>query len=240
MHMGSKGRCVSFTCKHLTIHSPTDMLVDIGFSFERSFALIGQSGSGKSLTLKALLGMLSTTLRVKMDVEAPYPLIRGKSIAMVPQNPFTALSPLTKIGKQFGFDADVAQTYLEMVELEKGFLERFPSELSGGQLQRVIIAMALSIEPKLLLLDEPTTALDEESKKHILGLIQKVHLEQKFDLLFVTHDIETINGICEEIGILKQGKMVEYGMTKDVLHRPQEAYTKELLDAGFKQRSFRA
>ena len=231
---------MSFTCKHLTIHSSTDMLVDIGFSFERSFALIGQSGSGKSITLKALLGMLPTTMRVKMDFEAPYPLIRGKSIAMVPQNPFTALSPLTKIGKQFGFDADVAQKYLEMVELEKGFLERFPSELSGGQLQRVIIAMALAIEPQLLLLDEPTTALDEESKERILSLIQRLHTEHGFDLLFVTHDIATIEGICEEIGILKQGKMVEIGRTKEILHRPQEAYTKELLNAGFKKRSFRA
>ena len=231
---------MSFTCKHLTIHSSTDMLVDIGFSFERSFALIGQSGSGKSITLKALLGMLPTTMRVKMDFDAPYPLIRGKSIAMVPQNPFTALSPLTKIGKQFGFDAEVAQRCLEMVELEKGFLERFPSELSGGQLQRVIIAMALAIEPKLLLLDEPTTALDEESKERILSLIQRLHTEHGFDLLFVTHDIATIEGICEEIGILKQGKMVEIGRTKEILHRPQEVYTKELLNAGFKKRSFRA
>lgn len=231
---------MSFTCKHISIRSNTQVLVDMNFSFASSFALIGQSGSGKSLTLKALLGMLPTTLTQRLDIDAPYALIRGKSVAMVPQNPFTALSPLTKIGKQFGFETEVAQGYLEMVELEKSFLERFPSELSGGQLQRVIIAMALAIEPKLLLLDEPTTALDEESKERILQLIARLHKAHGFDLLFVTHDIATIEGICEEIGILKQGKMVERGLTQEILQRPQHAYTQELLNAGFKKRSFRA
>lgn len=230
---------MSFTCNRLVIQTPFQTLVDIAFSFEKSFALIGQSGSGKSLTLKALLGMLPTTLSVDISIDAPYTLVRGKSIAMVPQNPFTALSPLTKIAKQFGSKMDVAHTYLEMVELDKGFLNRFPSELSGGQLQRIIIAMALAIEPKLLLLDEPTTALDEESKERILHLLKRLQEEHQFDILFVTHDIETIEGICDEIGILKQGKMVERGAAKDILHRPCEAYTKELLNAGFKHRSFR-
>ncbi len=230
---------MSFTCKRLLIQTPSQTLVDIEFSFEKSFALIGQSGSGKSLTLKALLGMLPTTLSVDISIEAPYAIERGKSIAMVPQNPFTALSPLTKIAKQFGSKMDVAHTYLEMVELDKDFLNRFPSELSGGQLQRIIIAMALAIEPKLLLLDEPTTALDEESKERILHLLQRLQKEHQFDILFVTHDIATIEGICDEMGILKHGKMVERGATKDILHRPSEAYTKELLNAGFKHRSFR-
>jgi len=231
---------MSFTCKHISIHSNTQVLVDMDFSFASSFALIGQSGSGKSLTLKALLGMLPSTLTLRLDIDAPYALIRGKSVAMAPQNPFTALSPLTKIGKQFGFETEVARGYLEMVELEKSFLERFPSELSGGQLQRVIIAMALAIEPKLLLLDEPTTALDEESKERILQLIARLHKAHGFDLLFVTHDIATIEGVCEEMGILKQGKMVERGRTQEILQRPQHAYTQELLNAGFKKRSFRA
>ena len=231
---------MSFTCKHLTIQSPTQTLVDIGFEFQRSFALIGQSGSGKSLTLKALLGMLPSSLHVSMELGHSYPLIRGKTVAMVPQNPFTALSPLTKIGKQFGCEKTEAQHYLEKVDLDKAFLERFPSELSGGQLQRIIIAMALRIKPKLLLLDEPTTALDEASKEHILALIKTAQNESGFDIFFVTHDIATIEGLCDEVAILKQGLMIEKGSTEAILHNPKEDYTKALLEVGFDKRSKRA
>lgn len=215
-------------------------LLDVAFSFEQSFALIGESGSGKSLTLKALLGMLPSELQSTLKSEATYQLQKGKSVAMVPQNPFTALSPLTKIGKQFMVDKEVSQKYLKVVDLELDFLDRFPSQLSGGQLQRVIIAMALSLEPKLLLLDEPTTALDEESKAHILSLIKALQKQHGFDILFVTHDISTIEDLCEEVGILKNGRIVESGKTKEILHHPREDYTKDLLESGFKYRRWRA
>ena len=211
----------------------------MSFAFKQSFALIGESGSGKSLTLKALLGMLPQELDAVMKYDASYVLQRGKNIAFVPQNPFTALSPLTKIEKQFMAPYEQAQKYLEMVGLEIAFLDRFPSELSGGQLQRLIIAMALSIEPRLLLLDEPTTALDEESKTTILELIYSLHQAYGFDLLFVTHDIGTIEHLCDEVGIIKNGKIIEYGLTKKILYDPKEAYTKQLLESGFRQRSFR-
>ena len=231
---------MSFTCKELIIKHHDKKLVDIAFSFSRSFALIGQSGSGKSLTLKALLGMLPNSLETTFSYDASYPLVRGKTIAFVPQNPFTALSPLTKIEKQFGIEKESAQVYLEMVELNGDLLERFPSELSGGQLQRIIIAMALALKPKLLLLDEPTTALDEENKERILQLIKKLHHAGDFDILFVTHDLESIEGICEEVGILQHGLMVEKGLARQILQNPQQTYTQELLRSGFKQRSFRA
>ena len=234
-----KGELLSFTCKQLLIKSKAKTLLDVQFSFESSFALIGESGSGKSLTLKALLAMLPQELESLLEYDASYVLKRGQSIAFVPQNPFTALSPLTKIGKQFMVSEAIAQKYLQMVELDVAFLERFPSELSGGQLQRLIIAMALSLEPKLLLLDEPTTALDEESKKTVLELISRLQKECGFDLLFVTHDIGTIEHLCEEVGIIQQGKIVERGLTKVILHNPKEAYTKQLLESGFRQRSFR-
>ena len=231
---------MSFACEKLVVFNHEKQLLNLSFSFNRSFALIGQSGSGKSLTLKALLGMLPQTLQTTFLYKAEYTLVRGKTVAFVPQNPFTALSPLTKIEKQFGMSKEQAAYYCNMVELEAQFLDRFPSELSGGQLQRIIIAMALSLKPKLLLLDEPTTALDEESKKHILALIQELHQKALFDILFVTHDLQSIEGICEEVGILQNGIMVESGMTHDVLSQPQHPYTQELLEAGFKQRSFRA
>jgi len=234
-----KGCILSFTCNQLLIKSKEKTLLDVSFSFERSFALIGESGSGKSLTLKALLGMLPQELQSSLEYDASYELKRGQSIAFVPQNPFTALSPLTKIEKQFMAPLEQAQKYLRMVGLDVDFLDRFPSELSGGQLQRLIIAMALSIEPKLLLLDEPTTALDEESKTTVLDLIEKLQKECGFDLLFVTHDIGTIEHLCDEVGIIKNGKIVERGLTKTILHDPKVAYTKQLLESGFRQRSFR-
>ena len=230
---------MSFSCDSLQIKTSAKTLVDVQFSFEKSFALIGESGSGKSLTLKALLGMLPKELETSFSYRAPYKLIRGQSIAFVPQNPFTALSPLTKIEKQFLAPQEDMEKYLEKVGLSKVFLERFPSELSGGQLQRLILAMALSIKPRLLLLDEPTTALDEESKTVVLKLIQMLQEEFAFDLLFVTHDIATIEHICHEVGIIKEGKIVEYGLTNDILTCPKEAYTKQLLSSGFRQRSFR-
>ncbi|AFL69018.1 ABC-type dipeptide/oligopeptide/nickel transport system, ATPase component [Sulfurospirillum barnesii SES-3] len=230
---------MSFTCKELLIKSKEKVLLNVSFSFERSFAFIGESGSGKSLTLKALLGMLPRELSVSLDYHASYTLQRGESIAFVPQNPFTALSPLSKIERQFMASRKAACGYLEMVGLEEHFLDRFPSELSGGQLQRIIIAMALSLSPRLLLLDEPTTALDEESKTVVLALIKQLQERCGFDLLFVTHDVATIENLCEEIGIIQQGRMVEYGMTHEVLNDPKASYTQQLLSSGFRQRSFR-
>lgn len=231
---------MSLTCKQLLVKSRDKTLLHVSFSFQKSFALIGESGSGKSLTLKALLGMLPNELESLMEIDASYALGRGKEVAFVPQNPFTALSPLTKIGKQFLIDKESAKKYLQMVDLDLDFLERFPIELSGGQLQRVIIAMSLSQEPNLLLLDEPTTALDTQSKAHILTLIKRLQQECHFDILFVTHDIETIEGLCEEVGIIRNGFIIEYGNTEEILHQPKEEYTKALLAAGFKNRRFRA
>ena len=239
MSVDRKGRFLSFNCKQLFIKSKEKTLVDVQFAFDRSFALIGESGSGKSLTLKALLGMLPQELDALLEHDASYAIKRGETIAFVPQNPFTALSPLTKIGKQFMCAPSISQKYLKMVELESDFLDRFPSELSGGQLQRIIIAMALSTEPKLLLLDEPTTALDEESKTKVLDLIKALQEACGFDIFFVTHDIATVEHLCQEVGIIQQGKIIERGLTKNILHDPKEPYTKKLLESGFRQRSFR-
>lgn len=230
---------MSFLCKRLLIKSDDKELVDISFSFENSYALVGQSGSGKSLTLKALLGMLPSSLSVDIEVYWDYDLIRGDTVVMVPQNPFTALSPLTKIKDQFLLPYDKAGEYMKMVDLDPAFLDRFPPELSGGQLQRIIIAMVLTHNPKLLLLDEPTTALDSDTKEDILLLIQKVQKEQEFKTLFVTHDIESSKIFCKEIGIIKSGQIVESGKIEDVIGNPKEQYTKQLIASNFKNRDFR-
>ena len=230
---------MSFTCKRLFIKERDKTLVDISFEIENSLALIGESGSGKSLTLKALLGMLPQNLEMKLEYDGDYRLQRGKSVALIPQNPFTALSPLTKIEKQFFLDSDKIKEYLDMVGLDFEIARRFPSELSGGQLQRVVIAMALALRPKLLLLDEPTTALDKKSKEGVLNLLRDLQKREKFDMLFVTHDIFSVENLCEKIAILNRGKIVEEGDMQKVLESPTDLYTKRLIDAGFKNREFR-
>ena len=230
---------MSFTCKRLFVETSEKKLLDISFGFDKSYALIGQSGSGKSLTLKALLGMLPFELNSELELECEYELKRGKSVSMVPQNPFTALSPLTKISKQFFISPDLAREYISLVGLEEDIFKRFPSELSGGQLQRVIIAMALCVKPRLLLLDEPTTALDRESKDSILDLIKRLQKRDNFDMLFVTHDISSVENLCEYIGIIKDGQILEEGNMQEVLKNPKNPYTKQLLNSGFSRRDFR-
>ncbi|MCF6173452.1 MAG: ATP-binding cassette domain-containing protein [Campylobacteraceae bacterium] len=231
---------MSFNCQRLFIKTKEKKLLDISFDFDKSYALIGQSGSGKSLTLKALLGMLPANLEHSIKVKSKYKLKRGESVSMVPQNPFTALSPLTKIKKQFFIDKKLAKEYVSLVGLEEDIMQRFPSQLSGGQLQRVIIAMALSIKPKLLLLDEPTTALDKQSKKSILELIKKLQIRDGFDMLFVTHDIASVENLCQKIGIIKEGIIIEEGNMSEVLNNPKDGYTKKLINSGFEKREFRS
>ncbi len=216
-----------------------EALVDIAFDISSSLALIGQSGSGKSLTIKALLGMLPKEMQLKLENTFDFELIAGKTVSFVPQNPFTALSPLTKIKKQFFSDKKRVQELFDEVGLSYDLLERFAPELSGGQLQRVVIAIALESKPKLLLLDEPTTALDPDTKKIIIKLLQKLQKKEQFKMLFVTHDIVTAKALCEDVAIIKNGKIIESGKMSEVMQNPQRAYTKTLIEANFANRKFR-
>jgi len=228
-----------FHCHSLKISKDNQVYVDINFSIARSLALVGESGSGKSLTLKALLQMLPKGFKAQMNCESDFKLERGKTVGYVPQNPFTALSPLTKIKDQWIVFTNIAPKMMEYVGLDSELLNRFPPELSGGQLQRVVIAMALSTNPKLLLLDEPTTALDADLREVIVKLLQKLQEELKFKMLFVTHDISTASKLCSEITVIKRGKVVETGLMDEVLKSPAKEYTKALIEAGFVNREFR-
>ncbi len=213
-------------------------LVNLSFQINKTMALIGESGSGKSLTLKSILNLLPTNLESIINIESNETFDK-KDIGFIPQNPFTSLSPMTKIGKQFFCDEEKKHKSLELVGLKEFVLNRFPSQLSGGQLQRVVVAIAISQNPKLLLLDEPTTALDTKNKEIILNLLQNLAKDLDLKILYVTHDIYSIKDLCEDIIILKNGKIIESGKTKDVLSNPKESYTIELINSNFINKKFR-
>jgi len=214
-------------------------LLNINFTIKTSLALVGQSGSGKSLTLKALLGMLPDSMRSELEIKTDFKLKVGETISFVPQNPFTALSPLTKIKKQFFVDDKKIDELFIQVGLDTKLKESFAPQLSGGQLQRVVIAMALLNSPKLMMLDEPTTALDPTTRVLILTLLKKLQKEFGFKILFVTHDIISAKSLCDDICIIKDGNVVEFGKMSDVIANSKSSYTKTLINANFANRDFR-
>lgn len=222
----------------LVIKNENEQLVNLKFNITESTALIGQSGSGKSLTLKSLLNLLPSNLECDFEVNADFEL-NSKNIGFIPQNPFTSLSPMTKIKKQFFCNEEKILELIKLVGLEDFVLDRFPSQLSGGQLQRVVTAIALSNDIKLLLLDEPTTALDQSSKKVIIELIEDLSTKLDILILFVTHDIRSIKNICKNIVIIKNGEIMEEGKTIEVLENPKHEYTKQLINSTFENKEFR-
>ncbi|MDR1450877.1 MAG: ATP-binding cassette domain-containing protein [Helicobacteraceae bacterium] len=213
-------------------------LADISLRVESALGLVGASGSGKTLTLKALLDLLPRSMSVEKDIDASFAFERGKSVAFIPQNPFTALSPMSKIKDQFYVKKNRAADLLEQTGLGAWALDRFPSELSGGQLQRVICAIALASEPKLLLLDEPTTALDKESKDMILALFVAIR-QSGVELLFVSHDFASVAAVSDAIAVIDQGRIIEFGSTREILSAPKTEQTKKLIESGFENREFR-
>lgn len=223
----------------LSIHYGELELVDCRFDIHRSLALVGESGSGKSLILKSLLGLCDQSLDVRLEKRSEFEWVRGSSVALVPQNPFTALSPLTIIKDQMFFSLKRCEELFGWLELDRGLLQRYPSELSGGQLQRVVVAMALGSYPKLLLLDEPTTALDTQSREVMIELLKLLQEKLGFSLLFVTHDMHVAAALCEDICVLKQGHIIENGNFAAILANPQTAYTRQLIEADFKNREYR-
>lgn len=222
----------------LNIKSEEKVLVNISFKISSSTALIGQSGSGKSLTLKALLNLLPNSLTCNKNIKSNF-VLDFNSIGFIPQNPFTSLSPMTKINKQFFCSNKRKEEVLKLVGLDTWVLKKYPSHLSGGQIQRVIIAIALSKDIKFLLLDEPTTALDIDNRDNIIELINSLIKDLNILVLFVTHDIDSVKNICEDIIIIKDGLIIEKGSTDEILSNPKESYTKTLINSTFKNKDFR-
>ncbi|MFW5881536.1 MAG: ABC transporter ATP-binding protein [Roseicyclus sp.] len=218
------------------------------------FGLVGESGSGKSMTAQAMMGLLpegaTAAGRIRFDGRDLLPLsetgwcrFRGKDAAMIFQEPMTALNPVRTIGDQVaealtihgaGSAAaarEIARDRLDRVGLGHVGLDRYPHELSGGQRQRVVIAMALALGPRLLIADEPTTALDVTTQARILELLQELVTEDGMSMLLITHDLAVVSRMAHRIAVMRAGEIVERGATGAVLARRAHPYTRALLAA---------
>lgn len=228
----------------------------LSFQIDRgkTLSIVGESGSGKSLTSLAVMGLLPSSAQVDGKIffegddvlqkeEKEIRSLRGKDIAMIFQEPMTALNPAVKCGKQcieplmLHLNLSKKQAKKEVLSLfdkvkipdPKRAYDSYPHELSGGQRQRVMIAMAISCEPKLLIADEPTTALDVTVQKEILLLIQELQKETGMAVLFISHDLGVVRHISDEILVLFRGETMEKGRAEKVLLHPESKYTQGLL-----------
>ena len=219
--------------------------------------VVGESGSGKSMTASAIMRLLPPGVAVTAGQitlagtdllaldDAAMRRVRGAKVGMIFQEPMTALNPLRRIGDQIGemfrthtdlSRAEIARRVLALLG-EVGLPDpastqrAYPHELSGGQRQRAMIAMALALEPAVLVADEPTTALDVTTQAQILALIRALQHRRGMAVLFITHDFGVVADIADRIAVMQAGRVVEQGVAADILRRPQHPYTKALIAA---------
>jgi ABC-type dipeptide/oligopeptide/nickel transport system ATPase component len=219
----------------------------------KTTCIVGESGSGKSLTALSVMQLLSSQLGMSGSIvfegvnlvtlsKEEVRKRRGKDIAMIFQEPMTSLNPVLTIGYQIEEAIKVHENFLKtelnkrveellnIVGIPKNRINSYPDELSGGQRQRVMIAMAISCSPKLLIADEPTTALDVTVQAQILNLLNNLKLKFEMTMLFITHDFGVVEDIADDVAVMYQGEIVEQGTVLNVLKKPKHPYTKALLD----------
>lgn len=219
--------------------------------------IVGESGSGKSVTAYSLMGLTAYPGRlvggslefnghqIDQMTDKEMRKIRGNEISIIFQDPMTSLNPVYTIGNQImeavllhtdKKKAEARERAKELLELvginepEKR-LKQYPHELSGGMRQRVMIASAMICEPKLLIADEPTTALDVTIQLQIVKLLQRLNQEKNMAVLFISHDLSLVKRLCHRIIVMHNGDMVETGLTEQIFYHPKEAYTRELISA---------
>ncbi|SHI14852.1 nickel transport system ATP-binding protein [Sporobacter termitidis DSM 10068] len=234
------------------------LVKDISFSMEKgqTLGIIGESGSGKTMTGKALLRLLNPRVfetggealfcgrNLLALHEDEFRSLRGKALSMIMQNPMTAFAPMTRIGKQLTVTLSAhlaigkkeayerALRALRDVNLHQAekIMRSYPHELSGGMLQRAMIALALMLRPKLIIADEATSSVDAISEEMILEEFMKIRA-QGISLLIVTHDFGVAAALADHILVMKDGCIMEQGTARSIFHAPRHEYTKELMDA---------
>jgi ABC-type glutathione transport system ATPase component len=234
------------------------VLRDVRLEIQRGevLGLVGQSGSGKSTLALAILGLLDKRAQVEGTIrlqesdllqlsERELRALRGRAVALVLQSPLSSLNPALKIRTQLreawrahasGTAADCANAIrasLQSVSLptDDDFLRKHPSQMSVGQAQRVLIAMAVMHRPALLIADEATSALDVITQSEILALFRQLNRATGMAILYISHDLASVAGICDRIAILHEGEIVECGATAQIFAHPQHAYTRQLMAA---------
>jgi ABC-type glutathione transport system ATPase component len=219
------------------------------------FALVGESGSGKSLTAGALAGLLPapwtvTSGRMVFDGreigfqdEASWVRLRGRSVLLLFQSPLNTLNPVLKIGRQidealihhFGWDGTTANnltaSLFDQVGIPPVMARRYPGEISGGMRQRVLLALALGLRPRILIADEPFTGLDVLRQGEIVELLEKLRLESDTAMLIISHDLRLVSRWADRVAILYGGRLVESAATHALLEAPRHPYTKELVNS---------
>jgi oligopeptide/dipeptide ABC transporter ATP-binding protein len=246
---------VEFWTQRGTVHAVNGVSFEIAAG--ETLGIVGESGCGKSVTSLAILGILPRAGRVtggramfegrdligRPDRELRQ--IRGRDIAMIFQDPMTSLNPVLTVGRQIResidthFDLDRKQAERRVVELleQVGIPEAkrragdYPHQFSGGMRQRAMIAMALACEPKLLIADEPTTALDVTIQAQILDLLRALVAERDTALVMITHDLGVVAGMCERVHVMYGGMVMETGSAEDVFRSPRHPYTLGLLQS---------
>lgn len=234
----------------------TILVKDVHFTLNKgeTLGIIGESGSGKSITCKSLIGLNPARLKIEGSVnfdgidmlklsEHQLKKHRGKDIAMIMQQGSRAFDPSTTVGKQM-FETMKVHTNLSIKEIEatliehmehmslndpKHILKSYPYMLSGGMLQRLMITLALALQPKLIIADEPTTALDTITQYDVLATFQQIKDHLDCAIIFISHDLSVINKIADRVVVMKSGRLIEEGRKEIVFSNPKEEYTKYLL-----------
>jgi peptide/nickel transport system ATP-binding protein len=238
----------------LRVTDGIDLDIDVG----ETLGLVGETGSGKSVTAASIIGLLKSPGRVvggevvwdgrdllRLPARTMEQEIRGREIAMIFQNPRDALNPVIKVGRQLtqvlelrrGLDKERARR--EAVELLRSVhiseperrLDAYPHELSGGTAQRVMIALALSCNPRLLIADEPTTGVDVTTQYQIVQLLRELRERRGMAILLITHDLALAAELCHRIAVLYAGRLAEVGAIEHLFHSPRHPYTRALLDS---------
>lgn len=232
-----------------------------GVSFDlfkgETLAIVGESGSGKSVTSRSIMGILSGNANIEKGSimfndkdltqlkDKEFSDVRGSEIAMVFQDPMSSLDPVMKIGKQITEALRIKQKINKIEAKEKALTimkavgipepekryNQYPFQFSGGMRQRIVIATALACDPKVLICDEPTTALDVTIQAQILELIKNLQKERELSVIFITHDLGVVANMADRIAVMYAGKIVEYGTNEDIFFDPKHPYTWSLLSS---------